>query len=238
MNTQIIVAVLLIFTLIAPPQQEDIRQRSVIVTVLNADGSPAADKGMELSIREPLSRASCTTDADGRCVIQFGSNEDLVNGVLLIVGAGRQTVLFKGDSVEITIKLNESGILELHHDTHSHEPGEDDHTHPVAEFLIETAMEPTAQPVIESSNEAINQPTAEAVVEPTVTMLVVESEGQVEAVDAADPADADELIAVEPAETNKAQSWATGLLWVAVLLLIGIMGVGAWMLNKEGLWTS
>lgn len=238
MSIQIIAIVFFVFSLIAPPQQgEDIRQRLVVVTVLNADGSPAAETGMELSIREPLSRTSCTTNQDGRCEIQFGSNEDLVNGVLLVVGSGRKTILFKGDSVEIEIKLNESGVLEVHSDTHSHEPGEDDHTHPEEELENGEAVEATvsnSEPVIESV-EAIESDNDDLIVE-----SVVENAEKTE-VNNSQPIVEDVTQNFEVSETatdenSNNQIWLV-VVWLAGVLLVGIIGVGAWILRKEGLWT-
>jgi hypothetical protein len=234
MKISILIMFAFLFLPVQPPiqQDEDLRQRTVTIFVNDADGNPVEGQGMELSIRKPLTRIQCTTDSSGRCEMVFGSEEDLVNGLLLIVGAGKRSVLFKGDSVEIPITLSEDGLLDIPGDFHSEPPptiapaeagtpvfeATPDENIPdeiLAEVTVttdETESQNDEELVVESETPAESEPSDEAVIELTLVASDTDMEQS-------------------PTATNdQGIHW---LWWLLAILAIGALGAAGWYLQRE-----
>ncbi|MFK7805787.1 MAG: hypothetical protein AB8G95_29425 [Anaerolineae bacterium] len=223
MKTSILFIFAFFFIPILPIQQDaDLRQRTVIVTVVDADGNRAAEKMMELSIRKPLTRIKCTTGVDGRCEMVFGTNEDLVNGIILILGAGRHPVLFKGDSVEIEIRLTEQGLIDIPHDVHSEPPP----------TLAPAEIVPTEEPV---AAEAIIQPTETELVETTAEENEDETTLEVTIEDIEEPEVELTIVAEESglagSDTPGRFEWVW---WLIAVLFVGILGGVGWFYTQKG----
>ncbi len=225
MKTSLMFILTFFFLPLQPIQQDkDLRQRTVIVTVLDADGNPAAGKTMELSIRKPLTRIECTTGADGRCEMVFGSNEDLVNGLVFIIGAGRHPVLFKGDSVEIEIRLTEQGLIDIPHDVHSEPPP----TLAPAEIVptvepvateaviqpVETESENLVETTVEEPDQVTLEVTIEDIEEPEIELTIVAEESL-----------------PEGSETPGRFAWVW---WLMAVLLVGLLGGAGWFFTQQG----
>jgi len=225
MKTSLLCIFAFFFLPLQPVQQEeDLRQRTVIVTILDADGSPVLGKMIELSIRKPLTRIKCTTGADGRCEMVFGSNEDLVNGLVFIIGAGRHPVLFKGDSVEIEIRLTEQGLIDIPHDVHSEPPP----TLAPAEIVptVEPVVtEATIQPVETESQDLVET----AVEEPEQVMLEVTIEDIEEAEMELTIVGEESL--PEGSDTPGRFAWVW---WLMAVLLVGLLGGAGWFFTQQG----
>jgi len=211
-----------------PIQQDELQQRTVIVTVIDADGNPVPGKSMELAIRKPLTRVQCTTDENGRCEMTVGTNEVLVNGTILIIGSGRHTVLFKGDSVEIDIQLTESGVIDLPQDLHSHvEPTATPDTESTADDPAESVIEATADDPIEATIEVTADDPADD------TADTVDTPIETPADDPAEVGSETETTTTATETSSSTPIWVY-FIWLIVILIIAGLGLLGWYYQQGG----
>jgi hypothetical protein len=218
-----IFSILMLFVLPSQPRllQDELQPRSVVVIISNADGSPAAGVGMELAVRVPLTRIQCTTDEAGRCELAFGSDEILVNGNLIIRGAGRHVVLFKGPSVEIPIRLTESGLIDIPIDLHSDYP-----TRTPAQETV-TATETPADDPAETATETPADDPAE-----TATETSADDPAETATETPAD--DSAETATEAPADNPTRTPLWVYLLWLTVILIVAGLGGVGWYYQQGG----
>lgn len=215
---------LMLFPLYPLQQEGEQQERTVIIEVVDANGNPLRGVQAELTVRKPVTRVECSTDSEGRCALIFNSDENLVQGIILLKGSGRQSVIFKGPSVTVPMQLSETGVLNSVLDIHEHhgEEGETEnhdeveHDEPLLDQVSSTPF------VSESSGQ---EPTT---VIPTKTPLVV--------------LDADETLPdvgevteslplLEEGEgvvsaSNSSKSYI--FLYIVVIVLIGLLGAAGW----------
>jgi hypothetical protein len=221
----------MLFVLPSQPRllQDELQPRSVVVIISNADGSPAAGVGMELAVRVPLTRIQCTTDEAGRCELAFGSDEILVNGNLIIRGAGRHVVLFKGPSVEIPIRLTESGLIDIPIDLHSDYPTR------TPDQETETATETPADDPAEAATETPADDLAEDVTEtPADDSAETATEAPAETATETPADDLAEVATETPADNPTRTPLWVYLLWLTVILIIAGLGAVGWYYQQGG----
>jgi hypothetical protein len=103
----------LIITLLLPGLQG--KTGAITIFVVSASGTPVANAAVHFRAeRETQSRSTCTTDAQGRCLLVIADAPTDASGLVrgnLYIGESSRPVLWPGGDLAITITLTRSGLI-------------------------------------------------------------------------------------------------------------------------------
>ena len=133
-------------------------EAQITVTLLDDASQPIVGQTISFASEQQEVLASCMTNANGRCtMILYKPTDALIRGTL-ITEHGQRPVIFKGQSFEVTLTLNEADQLHIPSDAYVTRTPQN---RPVVR------PETTAQP--ETTATTTTQPEATATYEPETT---------------------------------------------------------------------